>query len=192
MVQIGKAALHQGADEIQSKGRALIAAQQQLRIGRASFRSELRAVDVVAAETGEGDAVARFFVGGARLGILAGETADADDRFLRAHHQNQAHLQQHLEHVGDAAGSAGGEAFGAIAGLQDEARSGGGLSQLLPQLHDFPTGDQGRQDAQLIKDAAERRGVRIFGLLQGRRLAPGIGQPGRNLRGNLGRHEVSS
>ena len=177
MVQVGEAAFHQGADEVQGEGGALVAAQQELRVGRARLGGELRPVDDVAAIGGQANAVARLLAGGARLGVLPGEAADADHGPLRAHHQHQAHLQQHLERVGDAGGRAIHEALGAIAALQHEAGAGGGFGELVAQVHDLPTGHQRRQLAQLGQHALERGGVGILGLLQGGPLPPGIRRP---------------
>jgi len=48
MVQVGETAFDQRANEVQRQRGAFIAAQQELRIGRARFRRELGAVDDVA------------------------------------------------------------------------------------------------------------------------------------------------
>ena len=60
MVQVGEAAFDQRADEVERQGGALVAAQQELRIGPAGIRGELGAVDVVAAIGRQADAVAGF------------------------------------------------------------------------------------------------------------------------------------
>ena len=82
VVQVGEAAVDQRADEVQGERGALVAAQQQLGIGRAVGGREARAVDDVAAVGRQRDAVPRLEVGAARLGVLAGEAADADHRLL--------------------------------------------------------------------------------------------------------------
>ena len=147
VMEIGEAALDQRAHEVQGKRGALITAQQKRGVGRAGLAREFRPVDVVAAVGGQLHAIAHFRGGRARLGVLAREAAHADDRPLCAHHQHQAHLQQHFQTIGDAVGSAGREALGAIARLQHEAAAGRGLAEELAQLHDFPTGDQRRERA---------------------------------------------
>ena len=48
VVQVGKAAVHQRTHEVQGQGRALVAPQQQLRIGTACLGGELGAIDQVA------------------------------------------------------------------------------------------------------------------------------------------------
>ena len=185
MVQVGEAAFDQRANEIQRQGRALIAAQQELRIGRARLRRELGAVDDVAPVGGQPHIAARLVVLGARFGILAGEPADARHRSFRAHHQHQAHLQKDLQRVGDAGGSAAVETLGAIAAFQDETAPGGGLRQLLPQVEDLPARHQGRQPPQFVERPLQRGGVGVLRLLQDGALAPGIRRPFRN-------HEFSS
>ena len=165
MVQVGEAALHQRADEVERHGSALVAAQQELRVGPAGFGGELGAVDVIAAIGGQADAVAGFQIGGAGLGVLAGEASDADHGPARADHQHQRHLQQDFERVGDADRRAIDEALGAIAGLQDELAPFGGFGKLVAQAQDFPTGDQRRKRTQIGQDPFHFGRVCVFGLL---------------------------
>ena len=77
-------------------------------------------------------------------------------------------------------GAAVDETLGAIAALQNEALAGDGLGELLAEAHDFPTGDERRQLAQLAEDAVEGGGVGVLGLLQRRPLAPRLGRPLRH------------
>ena len=77
-------------------------------------------------------------VSGARLGVLAGEATDADHRQLQAVHQHHAHLQQHLQPVGDHRRIAFGERLRAIAALQQEALAVLRIGQLLLERQDFP------------------------------------------------------
>ena len=71
VMQVGEAAVEQRAHEVQRERRALVAAQQQLRIRLARLGGELGTIDEVAAERRQRDAVARLGVGRARLGVLA-------------------------------------------------------------------------------------------------------------------------
>ena len=121
MVQVGEAAVHQRAHEVERQRRALVAAQQQLRIGAARLGGELGAIDQIPAIGRQRHAVARLEVRRARLGVLARHAADAHHRPLHARQQHQAHLQQHLELLGDAIGLALGEALGAVPALQQKA-----------------------------------------------------------------------
>ena len=152
VVEVGEAALDQGAHEVQHHGGAFVAAEQELGIGPAGLGGEFGAVDVIAAIGRQADAVAGLLGGGARLGVLAGEASDADYRTARAHHQNQRHLEQDFERVGDARRRAIDEALGAIAALEHELASFGGLGQLFAQVQNLPTGDQRGQDAEFVED----------------------------------------
>ena len=87
---------------------------------RASAR-EGGAIDQVAAIAGQRHAVAGFGLGRARLGILAGKTPDADHPLVAAVNQDQAHLQQDLQLVGDRLGAAVVESLAAVAALQQES-----------------------------------------------------------------------
>src|SRR5689334_8977211 len=75
VMKVGKAAFDEGPDEVQGERGALVAAQQELRIGGAAFEREVGPVDDIAAVGGEGDAAAGLFIGGARLRVLSCEAA---------------------------------------------------------------------------------------------------------------------
>jgi hypothetical protein len=59
-------------------------------------------------------------VGRARLGELAGHAANLHHRLLAGEGHHHRHLQQHAEGVADVVGMELGEAFRAIATLQQE------------------------------------------------------------------------
>ena len=128
-MQVGVAALGEGADQVERRRRLVVGADHPLRVGDARFRREVHAVDHVAAVGRQGDAVDRLGVGGARLGELAGQPADLDHRHRRAEGQHHRHLQQHAEHVADVVGMKLGEALGAVAALQQERLALGDLRQ---------------------------------------------------------------
>ena len=96
---------------------------------------------------------------------MSGETPDADHGTARADHQDERHLQQDFERIGDADRRAIHESLGAIAGLQDELAAFGSLGELLPQVEDFPTGDQRRQRTQFGEYPPDFGGVGILRLL---------------------------
>ena len=75
------------------------------------MRGEAGAIDHVAAITRQANTRAGLVLGGARLGILAGNAADPDDSFFRALDQHQAHLEQNLQFSGDDPGLAVVETF---------------------------------------------------------------------------------
>ena len=177
MVEIREATVDEGADEIERQRGALVTAQQKLRIEGAIVGGEGRAVDQVAAIGRKRHSTLLFEVGGARLGILAREASDPDDRALRAVHQHEAHLEEDLELVGDDRGGAVGEALGAISALQEERPSLGGVGELAFQRFDLPRGDQRRQLRELAADLLDLGGVRVDRLLLGREAPPGVGGP---------------
>ncbi len=116
-VQIGIAALGEGAQQVQGGGRLAVGLHHALRVGLARGGVEIEAVDDVAAIGGERDPVLRLAVRGARLGELTGHPPELDHRAGRAEGQHHRHLQQYLEAVADVVGVELGEAFGAVAAL---------------------------------------------------------------------------
>ena len=123
-VQVGIAALGEGAQQVQGRRRLAVGLHHALRVGLARRGVEIEAVDDVAAIRGEADPVLRLGVGGARLGELPGEASDFDDRAGGAEGQNDRHLQQDAEGVADVVGVELGKALGAIAALQQEGLAG--------------------------------------------------------------------
>ncbi len=63
--------------------------------------------------------------------------------------QHEADLQQHLQLLRDAVGLALGEAFGAVARLQQERLATLGRGEPLAQRVDLPRHDDGRQPRDL-------------------------------------------
>jgi hypothetical protein len=163
-----------------------MAEQQARRVGGACRGGEFGAIDEVAAITGQGEAIAGLQVRGAWLGVLAGDAPDPDHPLLQALHQNQAHLEQDLELVGDDVRLAVGETLGAVAPLEQEAIAPRRRRQLFPQRMDLPGGDQGRQGGQFRQGGVQGRAIRIAGLLQGGTCLPGGGRPARRRPGGRG------
>ena len=104
LAQVGVAAGDEGADQVQRRGGGVVDLDQPLRVGHPGLGGEVEAVDRVAAVGRQGDAVAGLEVGGARLGVLAGEPADLHDRHGRGVGQHDRHLQQHPQLVADVVG----------------------------------------------------------------------------------------
>jgi hypothetical protein len=158
-----------------------------LRIGASCFGRERRRVDEIAAVARQRRAVARLGIGRTRLGVLAGETADAHHGQLQAMHEHEAHLQHDLEAVGDQRRGAVVEALRAITALQEEAMALRRVREQCLQRQDFPRRDQRRQVAQLGKRDFEFGGIRIDRLLQTGTFPPRVRRPigrGRFDRGN--------
>ena len=78
-----------------------MAFDQPVRIGLACRQGEFRTIDQVAAVGRQGDTIARLGVGGTRLRVLAGEAADANHGQAQAIDEHDAHLDQHLEPIGN-------------------------------------------------------------------------------------------
>ena len=108
---------------------------------------------------------------------MPGETADSDDAFSSALGEHETHLEEDLQLVSDGAGLAVGEAFRAIAALEQEPVAAGGFGELLFERLDLPTGHQGRQPGELAQDRLEHRRLGINRLLSGRLSLPGGGRP---------------
>ena len=182
VVQIREPAVDQRAHEVQRQRRALVAAQHQRRIRLAIGGRERRPVDRVAAVARQRHAVLRLVVGAARLRVLAGHAADANDRLLEPHEHHERHLQQDLQLLHDVVRRALVEALGAIAALQQERFAALRLRELRLQVLDFPRRHDRRQPAELREHALQVGAIAIRGLLRRVPALPARGVPiGRNL-----------
>ena len=138
---------------------------------------EVVVVDDVAAIGRQFDAAALLGRRRARLGELAGDAADLHHRRRRGISEHHRHLQEHAEKVADVVGAVLGEAFGAIAALQQESLAGRDLRQRFFQVARLACKNQRRKGRQLRLDIGQRLGVRIIRHLHDRLCAPGIGRP---------------
>ena len=123
--EAGVAAVGERAQQVQRRGRMPIGLDQPRRIGRARLRGELGAVDDVAAIARQFLTVLLLGRRGARLGELAGDAADLHHRHRGGVGEHHRHLQEDAQEVADVVGAdvVGariGEAFGAVAALQQE------------------------------------------------------------------------
>jgi hypothetical protein len=166
VVEVGEAALDQGADEVDGQPGPLVAAQQERRVGDAVRRRPGRPVDQVAAVGGEGHAVPRLQVLAPGLGVLAGEAAHADHPAAGAVDEHQAHLEEDLELAGNGVRGALLEALGTVAPLEEEALAARRLRELRFQALDLPGGHERRQAGQLAQDLLQPRRIRILRLLE--------------------------
>ena len=172
MMQIGESSVDQGPDEVQRKRRALVTAQQQLRIWLAVCDAESRPVYEIAAVARQRHPIAGFGVGGTRLGVLPRESADTYHRLLETVQQDQAHLQQDLEFPGDRPGFAVVEGFGTVSALEQEPPPLLRVGDLALERLDLPGNDDRWQLRQGRQHAGERRCVAVGGLLHGGPLHP--------------------
>jgi len=130
LVQIGKTALSEGAQQVQGGGGLVIGLQQTIRVRHAALLVETDAVDDIAAIGRQGDAINGFVIGGARFGELAGHAPDLDHRATGGKGHDDRHLQQNLEGVADFRGGKLEETLGAIATLQQERATLGDRGKL--------------------------------------------------------------
>ena len=154
MLEIGIAALREGAQQIERRGRLAIGHQHALRVGHARRLGELDVVDDVAAIARQLLAVLRLGRRRARLGELAGDAADLHHRRAAGIGQHHRHLQEHAEEVADVVGAMLGEALGAIAALQQEGLARGHARELRLQLARLARKHQRREGRELLLDLA--------------------------------------
>ena len=136
-------------------------------------RVELGAIDDVAAIARQRHAILRLVVGGARLGELARDAADFDDRLRAGKGQYDRHLQEHAEEVADVVRAVFGETLGAIAALEQESFAIGDARQLLLQLARLACKNQRRKCRKTGLGLGQRCHVRVD-----RHLADWLGSPG--------------
>ena len=176
-VEVGIAALGKGAQQVEGRSRLAVGLDHPLRVGLARRGVELDAVDDVAAVGRQGHLALLLDVGRARLGELAGQTPDLHHRHAAAKGQHHRHLQQHLEHVADVVGVELGEAFGAVAALQQERLAGGDIREPVLQPPRLAGEDQRRVIPQRRFDAFQRGFIRIARNLPDRQAAPALRRP---------------
>ena len=175
--EIGIAALRKSAQQIERRRRLPIGLKLTARVRDARLRRELGAVDDVAAIDRKLDAVLLLHRRRARLGELPGDAADLHHRRRCRIGQHHGHLQEDAEEVANVVGAMLGEAFRAIAALQQKRLAGGDPPELLGQVARLTGKNQRRKARELALDLGKRLLVRVVGHLQCRLLAPAVGRP---------------
>ncbi len=178
LMQIGKPALCERAQQVQGGGGLVVSLDQALRVRHSAFFVETDAVDDVTPISRERHAIDDFVIGRARLGKLPSHASDLDHRAARSEGHDDRHLQQHLEGVANLRRRKLHEAFGAIAALQQERPALGHLGKLAAQLPCFAGKHQRRIAGQRLFDLQQVRGVRVVRLLLNRQCPPAVGAPG--------------
>ena len=163
--QVGVAAGGERAREVQRGRRRVVDVDEALRVVLARLRGEVEAVDGVAPVGRERDTVARLGVARARLGVLAGETADLDHRDAGRVGEHDRHRQQHPQLVADVLGGDALERLGAVAALEQERLAPADGREPVAEVVALTGEDQRRHPAQLLDRAVAGGGVRIRGLL---------------------------
>ena len=171
LAQVGVAAGDERADHAQRGRGGAVHLEQAARVGHPRVGGEVVAVDGVAAVGRQRDALAvdeaGLEVGGARLGVLAGQAAELDHRHGGGVGQHDGHLQQHAQLVAGVVGGDAGEGLGAVAALQQErlaARDGG---ELVGQLVALVAEDERTRGCAAAR-RSRRRGPVGVGRLLGR------------------------
>ena len=177
LMEIGIAALGEGAQQIEGRGGLAIDLHQTLGIGLARGGLEFHAVDHIAAIGRQRHVADRLGIGGARLGELAGEPAHFPPRTFRAEGQNDGHLQQNAEGIADIIGVKFREALGAIAALQEKRLALAGIGQFGPEIARLSGENQRRRVTQARFGLLQKRRIGPVRLLQDRQLAPPVRAP---------------
>ena len=177
VLDAGVAAFGESAQQVQRRRRLTIGFDLAARIGDARFLGEGDVVDDVTAIARQFDAVALFGAGRARLGELAGNAADLNHRRGAGICQDDRHLQKDAEEIADVVGAVLGEAFGAIAALQQEGLAQRDAAKRLLQVARLTGENQRRKCRQLLFGIGQSLHIRVFRHLQNRLFAPTIGRP---------------
>ncbi|VVN58817.1 hypothetical protein PS685_02935 [Pseudomonas fluorescens] len=177
LVQVGKAALGKGAQQVQGGGGLVIGLQQAFRVWHAAFFIKADAVDDIASIGRQGHAVDGFVIGRARLGELPGHAPDLDHRAPCREGHDNGHLQQDLERVANLGCRKLRKTLGTITALKQKRPALSDLGKLSAQLPGFAGKYQWRVTGQALLDAQQVRRVRVVGLLLDRQGAPAVRGP---------------
>ena len=177
VLQVGVAAIGEGAQKVEGGRGLAIGFELPARIGLARLRRKLDVVDDVAAIGGQCHTVDRLEVGRAGLGELSGDPPDLDDRRGGREGHHHRHLQEHPEEIADVVGRMFAETLGAVAALQQERLAGGGFAESLFELARFARENQRRIAGELPLSVGERRAVGIDRRLRNRLRPPALGGP---------------
>ena len=181
LVQPGVAAARERPQQVERGCRLRVGAHLALGIGTTGCLVEVEAVDDVAAVARQVHAVLALEGRGPGLGELAGQPADLDDAEAGAEGQDDRHLQQHAQRVADVVGPELGEAFGAVAALQQERPALRDLGQLRLQRSRLAGEHQRRERRQPGLDLGELPGIGIVRDLLRRPVPPGARRPGAGM-----------
>ena len=129
LAEVGEAALREGPDEVQRRGRRVVAAHESRRVGRARLGREVVAVHDVAAVGGQRDVAAGLGVARTGLRELSRHPAHLHDGHRGAVGEHDRHLQHGLHAIADLVGGRAREGLGAVAALQQERLAARGRGQ---------------------------------------------------------------
>lgn len=102
-----------------------------------------------------------FGWGGSWFGVLTCEASDSGDGGAEAVDEDEGHLEEDFEFIGDVFWTAVVEGFGAVSSLKDEALSELGLGDLGFEAFDFPGSDEGGELGEARGGGVECGGVGV-------------------------------
>src|SRR6516225_7361813 len=180
--QIGVAAVHEGAQQIERGSRMPVGLDLPDRVGPARFFVELGAVDDVATVARQLYPVPLLGWGRARLGELAGDAPNLHHRQCGAIGKHNRHLQEDAQEVADIVGAdvigAGlGEALGTVAALEQETLAQRDAAERRFEVARLAGKHQRREGRNLPLHGVKRRPVRVLRHLQDRLPAPTLARP---------------
>ena len=176
-LEVGIAARREGTDQVQRRRRLPIGLKLAGRIGNARFGRELRPIDDVTTIARQFLAVSLLGRRRTRLCELPGNAADFGYRLAACIGQDHRHLQEDAEEVADVVGAVLGEAFGAVAALEQKTGAPGDSRELLLELTRFARENQRREGRETGLDIVQRFGVRIIRHLHDRFATPAFRRP---------------
>ena len=177
VLEIGVAAARERAQQVERRGGLAIGLDLPSRIGLARLRRELDVVDDVAAIGRQRDAADRLDVGRARLGELPGDAPHLHDRRRRREGHHHRHLQEDAEEIPNVVCGMLGEAFRAIAPLQQKGLARRRLAQRPFELARLACKNQRRIARELALHRRQRRVIGIDRGLLDRLGPPALGTP---------------
>ena len=181
--QVREPALGERADQVQRGRGRVVAAHHPLGIVDAGLLGEVEPVDHLAAERGQGHAVAGLVVGRTRLGELPRHAPHLDHGQRRAVREHHGHLQQRAHARGDLVRGGTREGLGAVTTLQEERLTVGHLGQACAQPVHLSRKYEGRDGVELLDAAREVRVLSPLGVLTDGLVPPlvqaGIGRRAR-------------
>ncbi len=186
MLKVGIATLGKGAQQIEGCRRLAVGHDLAFGVGLAAFNRYFRIIDNVTAIDRVFNAIDHFGWRGARLGELPGNAAHFHHGLAAGKGHDHGHLKEDAEEIADVVGGMLGEAFGAIAALEQESPALGDARQFALQLARLTCKNQRRKASQALFHDAKFLGIGIVRHLHNGEFPPAIrcpiGQHSRNSR----------
>ena len=173
MRRISEAAVEERSDEVERQARPCVSPEQSPRVGLPRVGGRIRSIDEIATVCGQGVVADLFDESAAGLGVLPRDSSHDRRRPAGDLLEDQTHLQEDLQLRRNRIGRAVLEAFGAVATLQEQTPSLGGLGEFVSKALDLVARDERRQAAKFRQRRAVGRGIGVGHALRiGRRRCP--------------------